>query len=293
MHEELITLRDGRVLEVASWGDPALPTVVFHHGTPGSSRTLEMLGPLVERGESYFVTTSRAGYGRSSRDPGRSFASVVADTRAALDHLERTTYTSMGVSGGGPHALACGALDAPRCRGVVSIAGVVPVDADIDWTEGMGPENIEEFAMAMEGGPAFEAAIEAASTFLAESTAENIVDLMGGLLSPPDLSALGEESVRALFASSTAYGFHGGWHGFYDDDVATFASWGFDPRDITVPVDLFYGDQDLMVPPAHGRWLSANLPTARTHHHLDEGHLSIFVNRIDEIAAALASSSAP
>jgi pimeloyl-ACP methyl ester carboxylesterase len=290
-NEAVITLGDGRVLEVASWGDPTLPTVVFHHGTPGSSRTLEMLLPLVERDESFFVTTSRAGYGRSSRDAGRSIASVVADTRAALDHLGRTTYIAVGVSGGGPHALACGALDAPRCRGVVSVAGVVPIDVDIDWTDGMGPENVEEFAMALEGGPAFEAAIEEAGAMLATSTAENIIELMGGLLSTPDLDALADQAVRALFASSTAYGFFSGWRGFYDDDVATFSPWGFDPRDIAVPVDLFYGDQDLMVPPAHGKWLSANLPTARTHHYLDEGHLSVFTNHFGEIAAAIAAAA--
>ena len=290
-HEELITLADGRTLEVATWGDATKPTVVFHHGTPGSSRTLALFQPLIDRGEFFFVTTSRAGYGRASRDPGRAFASVVPDTRAALDHLGRDAYTSLGWSGGGPHALACAALDEPRCRGVVAIASVVPIDVDINWTDGMGPENLEEFALALEGGPAFEAAIEAAGLFLAESSAENVLELMGGLLSEPDQAALSDDALRRAFAESTAYGFFEGWRGFYDDDVATFSPWGFDVTAITTPVDVFYGDLDLMVPASHGEWLAGHLPTARAHHYAHEGHLSIFANHADEVAAALAASA--
>jgi pimeloyl-ACP methyl ester carboxylesterase len=288
-HEELITLSDGRTLELASWGDASKPTVVFHHGTPGSSRTVSMFEPLLERDDYFFVTTSRAGYGRSSRDAGRTFASVVADTRAVLDHLGRDEYVSLGWSGGGPHALACGALDAPRCRGVVAIASVVPVDTGFEWTEGMGPENLEEFALALEGGPAFEAAIEAAATLLLEARDENILDLMGGLLSEPDRAALGDDARRATFADSTAYGFLEGWRGFYDDDVAIFTPWGFDPTAISTPVHVFFGDHDLMVPPSHGWWLVNNLPTAVAHHYAEEGHLSVLVNHIDDVAATIAA----
>jgi pimeloyl-ACP methyl ester carboxylesterase len=290
-HEELITLADGRTLEVASWGDATKPTVVFHHGTPGSVRTIAMFQPLLDRGDFFLVTTSRAGYGRSSRHAGRSFASVVADTRAALDHLGRDSYTSLGWSGGGPHALACAALDAPRCRGVVVVASVVPIDAGIDWTEGMGPENLEEFALALEGGPAFEAAIEAAGAFLSDSSPANVLEVMGGLLSVPDRAVLDDDALRRAFAESTAYGFVEGWRGFFDDDVAIFTPWGFDPTTIETSVDVFFGDADLMVPAAHGQWLARHLPTATAHHHPAEGHLSIFANHLDELVAALATSA--
>jgi len=286
---ECITLSDGRALEVATFGDPSMPTVLFHHGTPGSSRTIRLIWPLLERDEFFFVTTSRAGYGRSSRDAGRNIASVVADVRAALGQLGREEYVTLGWSGGGPHALACAALDAPRCRGAVVLAGVVPTDVDVDWTEGMGPENVEELALALEGGPAFEAAIAAAGGPLADATAKNVVELMGGLLSGPDQAVLLDDGLRGHFADATAYGFKEGWRGFYDDNVAIFAPWGFDSTAITEPVDVFFGDQDLMVPPAHGHWLAEHLSTATAHHYPDEGHLSIYINHFDEIAAALAA----
>ncbi len=166
----------------------------------------------------------------------------------------------------------------------------MPIDAGIDWTEGMGPENVEEFALALEGGPAFEEAIEAAGLFLADSSSDNVTELMGGLLSDPDKAVL-NDALRRVFAESTAYGFVEGWRGFYDDDVAIFSPWGFDPTAITTPVDVFFGDFDLMVPAAHGRWLASHLPTAIAHHHAHEGHLSIIANHIEEIATAIALNS--
>ena len=94
-------------------GDPTGDTVFFHHGTPGSTKTLLAFEPLTESGKLFFVTTSRAGYGASTRREGRNIAAVVDDTRSALDALGRESYVALGWSGGGPHALACAALDAP------------------------------------------------------------------------------------------------------------------------------------------------------------------------------------
>ena len=131
-NEVLIDLPDGRTLEVGTLGEPTGQTVLFHHGTPGSVNLVRMLTPLAEDGRLFIVTTSRAGYGKSSRLEGRNVASVVRDARAALDSLGRSDYVVVGWSGGGPHALACAALDAPRCLAAWSLAGVVPTNMDSD-----------------------------------------------------------------------------------------------------------------------------------------------------------------
>ncbi len=288
--EELVYLPDGRTLEVASLGEPAGATIFFHHGTPASSRSVKMFAPLLELGNFFFVTTSRAGYGRSSRHEGRSIASVVDDARAALDHFGRGDYVAAGWSGGGPHALACAAFDTPRCLGAVSLASVAPMDADFDWTAGMGQENIEEFELAKQGGPAFEAAIAAAGAFFKEMTSDNVIDMIGGLLSDPDKETLASVEARGLFAEVSRYAFNEGYWGFYDDDLAFCRSWGFYPHSIEVPVDVFYGDADLMVPPTHGAWLMSHLPSATPHHHGADGHLSICANHFDEVALAFKSA---
>lgn len=292
-HEVVIDLPDGRSLEVATLGDPAGATVLFHHGTPGSANLIQMIAPLAEDGALFLVTTSRAGYGTSSRLEGRDVGSVVNDSRAALDALGRGEYVAVGWSGGGPHALACAALDAPRCRAAWSLAGVVPSDLDFDWTEGMGPENVEEFALAIAGGPEYEARIAEYGEEFATTTNENVVDLFGELLkSEPDVAALEPLVLREAFAASMRQAFEHGWRGFYDDDRAFLKEWGFDPTTISVPVAVWFGAHDRSVPRTHGEWLVKNLPTASEHYFPDDGHVSLFVGRLDELSAAINESYA-
>ncbi len=286
--EALIATPDGRDLEVATLGSPEGRTVFFHHGTPGSTALVKSLAAMTERGDLYLVTTSRPGYGGSTRRAGRSVAAQVDDVRTALDHLGRDTYVSVGWSGGGPHALACAALDAPRCLAAWSLAGVVPIDADVDWTAGMGPENLEEFSLALEGGVAYEAHMAEAGAHFADATPENIVELFGGLLSDVDKTALADDDARATLAESCRRAFATSWRGFYDDDRAFFAAWGFDPGTITVPVSVWYGDQDLMVPPTHGAWLGRHLPRATVHHVPGDGHISVIANHLGELADEIA-----
>jgi pimeloyl-ACP methyl ester carboxylesterase len=285
--EHLIECPDGRTLEAATLGHPSGQTIVFHHGTPGSTVMVQNYEPLLEFGNFFFVTTSRAGYGRSSRLEGRDVAAVVSDVTTVLDFFHRDTYAVMGWSGGGPHALACAALGAPRCLGAVSLASVAPIDVDFDWTEGMGPENLEEFALARQEGPAFEEFVASLGSDMAEATEGNIIELFGGLLPEIDKEVLANDRVRHLFVNAVRHGFVNGWRGHYDDDVAFVSPWGFDPVAITVPVAVWYGDADLMVPPTHGAWLASHLACASAHHQPKDGHLSLFQNHVEEVASNL------
>jgi pimeloyl-ACP methyl ester carboxylesterase len=291
-NEVLIETPDGRTLEIATLGEPTGHTVLFHHGTPGSASLVKMVAPLAEDGSLFVITTSRAGYGKSSRLEGRDVASVVSDSRVALDSLGRSDYVTVGWSGGGPHALACAALDAPRCLAAFALASVVPTNLDFDWTEGMGPENVEEFALAREGGEEYEAHMASAGDVFGVASQENVVELFGGLFSDPDKTVFESETAREEFAASMRQGFEFGWRGFYDDDQAMMHEWGFDPKAIAVPVAVWFGDQDLMVPRTHGEWLAANLPTAAKHFFPGEGHVSLVINHFDELASAINESYA-
>ena len=291
--ESQITGPDGRSIEVATVGDPAGLTVFFHHGTPGAASLVKVFAHEAEQTGLFFVTMSRAGYGLSARDEGRRVSSVVSDARAVLDGLGREDYVAVGWSGGGPHALACAALDAPRCRGAWSLAGVVPIDVDFDWTEGMGPENLEEFALAKAGGREYEGHVAAEAERFTHADAENIIELFGGLLCDEDKAALGEVEARTILADACRHAFDSGYGGFYDDDRAFFTPWGFDPASIEVPVNVWYGDQDLMVPPSHGAWLAKTIPHVKVTHKPHEGHLSLITEHLDELVSSLAKAFRP
>ena len=289
--EELIDLPDGRTLEVATLGTPSGSTVFFHHGTPGTTRTLKMLAPLLELGDFYLVTASRPAYGRSSRDEGHQISSAVDDAKAALARVGRKRYVALGWSGGGPRSLASAALD-DDCVGAVAIASPAPADVDFDWTDGMGPENVAEFELAKVGGAPYEEYMAAVATEIATINADSLYDVLGGLFPEVDRASLADDADRETFVDSMTYGFASGWHGYFDDNVAMISPWGFDVANIDKRVHLFYGDADLMVPPTHGAWLTSNIPRVVAHHRPHEGHMSIVSEHFDELAEVLTDLSA-
>jgi pimeloyl-ACP methyl ester carboxylesterase len=78
--------------------------------------------------------------------------------------------------------------------------------------------------------------------------------------------------------------------GWLDDDLAFVADWGFALADISVPVFVWQGSEDLMVPFAHGEWLVRHVPGATAHLEADEGHLSIGIGAIDRMLDELVTT---
>jgi pimeloyl-ACP methyl ester carboxylesterase len=285
----LITLPDGRDLEVEVTGPDGGPVLLFHHGTPGGSLQFTGTAAEVHRRGHRLVTWSRAGYGASTRRPGRSVADEVEDAMAVLDHLGAEDCLVAGWSGGGPHALACGALAPDRVRGVLCIAGVAPYDADgLDFLDGMGQENHDEFGAALEGEPALRRYLEAARPELLEITGDQIITQMATLLPPVDRESLTGEFGDFL-AAEMRQSVSVSVDGWLDDDLAFARPWGFDLSTVTVPTHVWQGSDDLMVPFAHGRWLAAHLPGAVVHLEQGEGHVSIGVGGMSRMLDELVS----
>ena len=74
--------------------------------------------------------------------------------------------------------------------------------------------------------------------------------------------------------------------GLLEDNLQVMRPWGFDVTTISVPVSVWQGAHDRMVPFAHGQWLAKAVPGAAAHLFDDEGHLSL-VHRLDEMLVEL------
>ena len=273
---------DGRTLEYLVEGDPGGYPLVHHHGTPGAAVPYpEYAQAAAERGLA-LIQYSRAGYGESTPRPDRTVADVAGDIAAILDHRGHTEFVTLGWSGGGPHSLACAAMLPDRCRAAATGAGVAPYGAEgLDFLGGMGPENHEEFGAALTGRHALEPYLEKEAEDLTTVTAEQIADALGGLVSPVDKEFCTGDHAERMLASVRRACLHG-IEGWAEDDLAFTRHWGFEVGDITVPVSVWQGAQDRMVPFSHGRWLAAHVPGAVAHLDDDQGHLSLWA-RIGEI----------
>lgn len=276
-----------RALDVVVHGSSG-PAIVFHHGTPSAAERYEPWLRAATDAGFRWVSFSRPGYGSSARRAGRSVADNCTDVGEMLDRLEVDRFVSMGWSGGGPHALACGALLAPRCAGAAVLAGVAPFDesqqAGLPWYDGMAPENHEEFGASVAGEQSLRAFLEPLQEHLTRISGDQVADSLGGLVDEPDRAVLTGEFADSV-AGSFREAMRVGVDGWVDDDLAFVRPWGFELGDVHVPVSLWQGSDDRMVPYAHGGFLAERLPDVRAHLLAGEGHLSIALGRFADVLA--------
>jgi pimeloyl-ACP methyl ester carboxylesterase len=206
-----------------------------------------------------------------------------------LDQLGVEHCATWGVSGGGPHALACASLLPDRVVAAASISGVAPYGVEgLNWMEGMGELNVQEFQTAISGDrAAVLASADAMAEALREAGPDQLAQEMATVLSPVDAAAMGTSFGEFLFAS-TAEALVRGGAGSADDDLAFLSPWGFDVGTIRIPVQIWQGEQDLMVPAAHGAWLATHIPGAEAHLEPSLGHLTVTATRIGEVHSWLA-----
>jgi pimeloyl-ACP methyl ester carboxylesterase len=188
-----------------------------------------------------------------------------------------------GLSGGGPHVLACAALLPDLVAAAASLASPAPYDAEgLDWLGGFSQDGVDEVRLMFADKPASRAMFEKdRDQLLAASPAELAQDMKA---SAPhaDLAFLTDEAV------CMQQGYASGIEGCWDDCWAQVTPWGFDLAQISVPVLLLHGGQDKAVPFSHGQWLAAHIPGVEAWLLDDEGHGTMRENRIGEVHAWLA-----
>ena len=281
---------DGRRLSYDQIGDPAGVPVFLLHGTPGSRVSALHAHPeRVAAASLCVITYDRPGYGGSSRHAGRRVVDCVGDVVAIADELGLEQFAVSGGSGGGPHALAVAARLPGRVRLAACDVGAAPYGApDLDWFAGMDPVNVRELHCALSGEETLTAVLEEQARDVLARVDKDPDALFGEVeLSASDRAVLEQPDVREVLRISTREMFAQGVAGWVDDDLALVSPWGFDVREIAVPVKIRYGEGDVLVPAAHGRWLVSHVPGAQATIDRDRGHLSTPDQHLERLRALL------
>lgn len=278
--DRTIEAGDGRVLAIQEGGDPAGVPVLVHNGTP-NSRLLygRHLTDAEERGIR-LISYDRPGYGGSTPSPGRSVADCAGDVRAICAALGIDRLATWGVSGGGPHVLACAAILPDLVVAAASLASVAPYGVDgLDYYAGMGQLNADDTQLYFRDKAASRAKTDADRVEMLAASPAETAEIIKSLLSGPDAAVLTGELADYL-EQSTQSGLAPGSEGWWEDGCAHLEAWGFDVADITVPTLLLHGEQDQFVPFGHGVWLAAHIPGVEARLTPDDGHLTLIEHRV-------------
>jgi pimeloyl-ACP methyl ester carboxylesterase len=232
------------------------------------------------------ISYDRPGYGGSSPQPGRSVADCAGDVRAICAELGIDRLAMWGMSGGGPHVLACAALLPDLVTAAASLASVAPYDAEgLDYYAGMGEENADDDRLFFTDEAAARAQTDKDREEILATPPEDAAKAIESLLTPADAAVL-RGGLAEYLASSERDALAPGSQGWWDDNC-TLRPWGFDLADITIPVLLLHGRQDMFVPFGHGEWLAAHIPGVEARLLDDDGHLTLLQNRVPEVHAWL------
>jgi pimeloyl-ACP methyl ester carboxylesterase len=270
-----VETEDGRTIHVREWCRPSGIPALVQCGTPGAGI---LYHPWVEEAESCgirLISYDRPGYGGSSPQPGRTIAGCARDVAAIAKELKLDRLLVWGLSGGGPHALACAALlpDLVPAAAILCSTAPYPVD-DLDWFSGMTEENAAEFRTAVQGREALGQLVEAVRPAVLASTAAETAESFRSQVSPVDAAMISSDLADWLYTGMVE-GVKDGPEGWIDDDLALISAWGFDPSQIRVPILLIHGVQDRLVPVAHAEWLAARIPGVDARLLPDDGHITM------------------
>jgi pimeloyl-ACP methyl ester carboxylesterase len=259
--EHRIETADGRTLAVAEWGVPDGFPLVAIHGTPGSRLGRWRDASIYERMGVRRITFDRAGYGGSTRRPGRTVADIAEDVAAIVDALGMERFAVTGRSGGGPHALACAARLGDRVIRCAAVVAVAPFEADeLDWFAGQTDGNVREGELSLLGeGPLREQLMDDRRIIL-DSIAAGVVDALPDAYQLSESDREQQRKDRAVFDEVMTDSLRDGVDGWVDDDLAFVVPWGFEVASIAVQTSLWFGRADTLVPAAHGDWLAGHIP---------------------------------
>ena len=288
--------RGGRVVRARDAGEPGGPAVMYFHGTPGSRLDLTF-GEQIAAGHGVrLISFDRPGYGGSTPAPF-GLASIAADAHAVADGLGVARFATLGMSGGGPGALAAATVPGDRVirAGVASGAGPFQhVPGALDDLDGNDRAAVALLASDQAAAAAaFAAGFEELAGLATASGGPGVVSAFADLLSPRDEQLLQDQRYASVFAATMREALSRGTSGGGWDNVSWIGAWDIDLTAIGCPVLLWYGSDDRFAPPAHGRWLAGNVPHARLVMRDGEGHFGIYDHLGEMLDALTEPGTAP
>jgi pimeloyl-ACP methyl ester carboxylesterase len=270
-----IKLTDSRQIAYCEYGDPKGKSVLYFHGTPGS-RYEPRLGDQAGKEYGYrILALDRPGMGCSDYVRGRRLLDWPKDISEVVAHLEIEKFGVIGVSGGGPYALACGYALPDRLEFMVLMGSWGPVSEDPALWKAMAPLDrffgkLSKYAPWM-----FYVPFSFLGYAAKKMSPQSFIKSLESSMSSADRRLMSDEEMARFFAEDVKEAFRQGVRGPADDAIILYGEWGFGVEEVEVAVDLYHGEEDKFAPFSYAKYLDEKLPNSKLHSYPGKGHLFV------------------
>jgi pimeloyl-ACP methyl ester carboxylesterase len=271
--EGSVAVRDGRRLSFAEFGNTRGAAIVWMHGTPGARRQIPLEARVfAEENDLRIIGIDRPGIGSSTPHLYPDILDWTNDLVELCDVLDIDTLRVIGLSGGGPYALAAGAALPDRVHGVGVLGGVAPTQGPDAITGGL--VTLAPYVAPLLSYTRIPLGFALAQAIrLVRPIAGPILDGYAAVQPRGDKELLARPEFRAMFLDDLLNGSRFHFGAVLADVILFTRPWGFEAADVQVPVHWWHGDSDHIIPHAHGVHLADRLPHARFTTIHGESHL--------------------
>ncbi|MDH4567367.1 alpha/beta hydrolase [Pseudomonas sp. BN414] len=277
-----LRLPDGRILAYQLYGASDGRPLYYFHGFPGSRLQAALHHEQALAANVCVVAAERPGFGWSDYQPGRNILDWANDVAFMADTLGHQRFGVLGVSCGGPYALACAHRLGERLDYVGLLAGMGPMDIPALRTAQL-PALKVMFGLARVH-PRLAGPLLALDRLMFLRNPARALKALAGLLAEPDRQLLAADPQTAEdFADFLTEAYRQGVQGACLEAALIASPRPFGLEDIRTPVHLYQSGLDRHVPEAMGRHLQAHLPCANLRLYPQEGHLSIVINQFPQV----------
>lgn len=268
-------LSDGRMLAYAEYGDPRGFPVFLFHGLPGSRLSWGLIPDNPFPPGLRIIAPDRPGFGKSDPKPGRTMLAWPEDIATLADSLNLEKFAVVGVSGGGPGALACAWKIPEHLTAVGVVASPAPTNI-AGVLKGMSKTNRFFMKLAWYAPWLSTLNIKLLVSIIRRNP-KRYIDTMQYKMHDVDKAILARPEIQDLLVKDFTEALRNGGQGMVTDmDINHGHPWGFPLDKINVKVYFWFCEMDQSVPPAMGKYLSDTISGCETTFVPNAGHLWIF-----------------
>jgi pimeloyl-ACP methyl ester carboxylesterase len=278
-----LTLKDGRTLGYAEFGDPRGVPVIGFHGMPGSRLVMKSAEKAALAAGARLIAPDRPGYGLSQANTHATLLGYIDDIIELVDALKIDRFTALGVSGGGPYPLACAYKIPQRITVAALISGIGPLRLPHSTRDMLRPNKIM-FTLGR-WSPGLTGFL--LPRLIRSSLPSMEQHVQKGTSPSADLSP----EVFAIMAADQREAIRAGGQGVIFDMKILWRPWGFQFEDVLTKVYMWHGAADNLAPVMLARHIAEHLPDCEATFYPDEGHTDPLTKHIDEIMAKVVSAS--